>query len=111
MSEQKKSPLRRLFRTRFFTPAGFLVRAGQLAIAFFVVHAIGLREYTSILCGTLPSGDPPYAPVQVILAAVYLVLYFSAVLLVPVLVIGAGVMSILLRVKCFSRAADQHNRG
>jgi len=106
MSERKKSPLRQLFGTRLFTPAGFLVRAGQLAIAFFVVTAIGLREYTSILCGTLPSGDSPYAPFQVILAAVYLVLYFSAVLVVPVLVIGAGVMSMLLRVKCFGGAAD-----
>lgn len=108
MSGQKKSRLRQLFGTRLFTPSGFLVRAGQLAIAFFVVHAIGLREYTSILCGTLPIGDSPHATLQVILAAVYLVLYFSAVLVVPVLVIGAGVMSMLLRVKWFGGAAERH---
>ena len=107
MSEQKKSPLRQLFGTRLFTPVGFLVRAGLLVIAFFVVHALGLREYTSILCGASASGDSSDATLQVILAAVYLVLYFLAVLVVPVLVIGAGVMSMLLRVKWFGGAADQ----
>lgn len=88
--------LRAFARAPIFSPAGFLVRAFFLTAVFLVAQACGLRDYMSFLSGTPPASRFGTNGVM-ILGSTYLVLYFGFVLLVPALVLGAGVFGLLLR--------------
>ena len=82
----------RRFRRPLLTPAGLLQRAVLVAAVFWVAHAAGLREYTSILCGM-----PPDRGWRSFLGAAYIQLYFGFVIVAPVLVLGAAIFALLLR--------------
>ena len=77
-----------LASTGMFTPKGLVLRAGLLAVAYGISHAAGWREYTSILCGTAPGGDP-HDQVAIVLGVLYVALHLSFVLAVPVLLLAA----------------------
>ena len=79
-----------LFAVPFFTPKGFLLRAGILTFAYLVCHLAGLRQYTSILSGT-PAQAGISRELAGVLAAVYLLFYCSFVTVVPILTLAAGV--------------------
>ncbi len=85
-----------LFYSRFFSPKGFLLRAAGLAVMFLIVHALGWRAYTSVLCGTSPTGRAPDANVT-LFGVAYAGLYLACVTLVPVLVLAAAIFLLLLR--------------
>ena len=85
-----KDRLSWLLRARLFSPGGFLLRAAVLTALFLAAHLAGLREYTSIICGTSPTGRQADVA-AVTLGAAYGVLYFLFVLAVPALVIGAAI--------------------
>jgi hypothetical protein len=85
-----------LFYSRFFSPKGFLFRATGLTAMFLVVHALGGRAYTSILCGTSPTGKPLDAHTA-LFGAAYAALYLLTVTLVPVLVLAAAMFLLLIR--------------
>jgi len=72
----------------------FLLGAALLALAFGLVHALGLREYTTVLSGTRPPGAGDGAESA---AALYLLAWFGWTLGVPILVIGALVSAALER--------------
>jgi hypothetical protein len=74
-----------------FSPGGLLSRAVALALLYLVAHLLGFREYTSILCGTLPSGG------AIALGVATIVLHFAFVLVVPVLVLGSAILWGILR--------------
>ena len=75
---------------------GFLIRAAIICGVFAICHLLGLREYTSVLCGTPPSGWMS-REMGAFFGLLYILLYFAVVLVVPVLVIGAGVFAALQR--------------
>jgi hypothetical protein len=85
-----------LFYSRFFSPKGFLLRAAGLTVMFLIVHALGWRAYTSVLCGTSPTGRAPDANVS-LFGVAYAGLYLAGVTLVPVLVLAAVIFLLLLR--------------
>lgn len=66
---------------------GLLVRAVLWSLAFGVAHLLGFRAFTSFLSGTADFGI-----LQRLFGAAYLVLYAAFVLLVPILIIAAGLM-------------------
>jgi hypothetical protein len=74
------------------TPAGLLKRAAIVAAAFLVCHLAGWRELTSVLSGT-----PPGSTLAALGGVLYLVSYFAAVIVAPVLVIAAGLLRLALR--------------
>jgi len=76
-----------LFRSRLFSPGGLLLRAAVLSLCFLLVHLLGLREYTSIVCGTSPTADQADTW-AIFLGTSYIVLYFIFVLVVPILFLG-----------------------
>jgi hypothetical protein len=78
------------------TSRGFLARALVLSALFALAHAFGLREQMRFLSGT---------PAVPLLGFLYGSLYFSFVLLVPALVIGAALLPLLGRV--FGRAKEE----
>lgn len=80
-------------RAPFFTPAGFLVRAGALAALYGAATLLGLRDYATILAGSLPyEGASPR--LSTVLGLGYVLLYFGWILLVPVFVLAAGFLAL-----------------
>lgn len=73
------------------SPRGLVVRAAELAAFFGVCHILGMREYTSVLCGM-----PPVAGGSRELYAfggmIYILAYLSFVAVVPILLIAAGLL-------------------
>jgi hypothetical protein len=80
----------------FFSPKDFLRHAVLIVLAFGVAHLFGLREHTSFLNGTTGSVELGYE-LSTFLGMTYLGLYFAAVLLAPILVLAAGLVSLWLK--------------
>lgn len=93
----KESVRRMLVPTHdMFSPRGLLVRAAWISIVFLVGHLLGLREMTSILCGMDPAGGAQPG-VQAFLGLVYVILYLAFTVVVPILVLAAGILRLLDR--------------
>lgn len=77
----------------FFSPKDFVRHAVLIVVAFALIHALGLREYTSVLNGTVGSVemDPDYAA---LLGIVYILFYLAAILLAPILLIAGGFIAV-----------------
>lgn len=89
-------------RAVFLSPKD-LVRHAVLIMALFgVAHLAGLREFTTIITGTLaaPSLGAGWCAV---LGAGYMALYFGTVVLTPILLIAAGLLFLWEKVRDSSR--------
>lgn len=82
----------------FFSPKDFVRHALLIVLVFALIHAIGLREYTSILNGTTGSVemDPDYAA---LLGIVYVLFYLAAILGAPILLIAAGFIAVWQKIR------------
>jgi hypothetical protein len=69
---------------------GLILCAGTLALALLVSHVAGVREFTSALSGTYPAGGVP-----IFWGLVYAIAHTAFFLVAPVLLLGAGVLSLL----------------
>lgn len=78
------------------SPLGLLLRAAGIAAVFAILHAFGLREYATILCGSSPTGGPVDG-IAAVFALAYILFWFLFVLGVPILALGAGLQALLLR--------------
>lgn len=88
--------IRRLWRAPLFSPVGLLTRAVLLTVIYLVLHLAGWREYTSILCGTAPTGNLSDRPAQ-LYGLIYVLLHFAVVVGVPILVLAAGLLALMGR--------------
>jgi len=94
----KTSTIRALVAPKhFFTPHGLIVRAAELAVPFAVVHLFGLRRFTSVLCGTMETGEPARL-VCALGGLVYVLLYLAATVISPTLGIAAGLLWAIERI-------------
>ena len=94
-----------LFRFRLISPEGLIVAAGIAAIPFLVLNLAGAREYTSIICGTLP--DPDVSPASAAaLGCAYAAAYLAFVFAASPLMLAAGIMALLLLRPSPSRRTD-----
>lgn len=75
-------------RANFLSPKDLLQRAGAISVIFFFLHLAGLREFTSILNGTVGSLALGWK-LSAFLAVIYIAAYLAFVVLVPVLVLAA----------------------
>jgi len=83
-------------RWSLLTPSGLVVRAVVGILVFTILHAIGLRAYTTVISGTSPTGrQVGYGDMWKMLA--YVLSYLSATVLAPILLLAAGVLSLLTR--------------
>ena len=80
------------WRANVFSPRGFVLRALVVAAAFLVVHIAGLRDYTSILNGTVGPGAG--RNLSAVLGIVYLVFYMAAIVFAPMLLLAAGILAL-----------------
>ena len=75
----------------FFSSRGMFARSLGLVIFFFALHAVGLREYTSFISGTTPTGDPSH--IWIDLAGItYFSAYSLALLIAPVFMLAAVIL-------------------
>lgn len=77
--------------TPFFTPKGLAVRAVEFAIPFVIAHLLGLRRFTSVLCGTMETGEPARL-LSALAGLVYVLLYLGATVVAPILAVGSGLL-------------------
>jgi hypothetical protein len=92
------------WRADFFSPRGFLARALVISVVFLAVHLAGLRDYTSVLNGTVGSAAAGWRT-SAFFGVGYLVIYMAFVLLVPVLILAACILTVCIRLKEQSRRA------
>src|ERR1043165_7583867 len=76
--------------TLLFSPMAFIGSMLVMGLTFGVCSILGWREYTSVLSGTYPtSGDPNDAVTR---GVTFVILYFGAIVVVPILFIAALLM-------------------
>ena len=89
-------PFRRRFaifeRAEFLSANDLLQRACALSVMFWGAHLAGLREFTSVLNGTIGSMAAGWN-LSAFLAAIYILLYLAFVILVPILVLAALILT------------------
>jgi len=87
------SKLRSLLQAEFLSAGDFVRHAALIVVLFAIAHAIGLREYTTIISGTMAS--PSLGPaVCAFLGIGYMALYFGVVVLTPVLLLAAALLKL-----------------
>jgi hypothetical protein len=79
-------------RAEFLSARDLLQRAGAISLLFLAVHLAGLREFTSVLNGTAGSLAVD-VKLGTFLALIYILLYLAFVILVPVLVLAAMILT------------------
>ncbi len=80
-------------RAEFLSAEDLLQRAGALSVLFLLLHLAGLRELTSVLNGTIGSLALGWN-LSAFLAVIYIVFYLAFVILVPVLVLAAVILTV-----------------
>ena len=80
-----------LWRADFCSPKDFARRALLIAAVFIAADLAGLREFTSILTGTAGSTKFGWGACA-FLGLAYIVAYLAFVLLVPSLLLAAGIL-------------------
>jgi hypothetical protein len=85
--------LRRIWKAPLLSPEGLLVRAVAIAVLYGMSELFGLREYTTFISGT--SANTGISPqTAAVLGLIHLFLYVGFILVTPVLVIAAGLLSV-----------------
>ncbi len=84
--------LRRIWKAEAFSPQGLMVRAATLAALYAVSCVAGLQEYTTFLSGTSPSENLSWRTAST-LGLIHILLHFAFILLVPILLITAGLLA------------------
>jgi len=82
----------------FFSPADLCKRACILTLLFALVHLVGLREFTTFLNGAVESVALG-RQMSSFFGLIYIFAYLGFVLLVPMLLIAAGLVCIFRGVK------------
>jgi hypothetical protein len=79
-------------RAEFLSARDMLQRAAAISVIFLLAHLAGFREYTGILNGTIGSLTLGWN-LSAFLAVIYIVFYLAFVVLVPVLVLAAAILT------------------
>src|ERR1044071_9230864 len=83
--------LRRLWRAEFLSPKDLIKRAILITIVFTIAHLAGLKEFTTVLNGTMGSIQLGFG-ISAFLGLSYIFLYLALVLLVPILALAAAML-------------------
>ncbi len=84
--------LRHLWRADFLSAKDLVKRALVIALFFGLAHGAGLKEFTSVLSNTAGSVDAGYW-LSAFLGLSYICLYLAFVLLVPIFLLAAAMLS------------------
>ena len=95
-----------LCRADFFSSRDFIRHAALIAVLYGVVHLAGLREFTSVLNGTMGSVSLGWQASSV-LGVAYILLYLAFVVLVPILILAAALIAVWEK---FRRVNKRHQQ-
>jgi hypothetical protein len=90
-------------RPAFFSPRHLFQLALSMGILFLAAHIAGLRAFTSVLNGTVGSTAVSWR-LSAFFGVVYVLLYLAFVVLAPVMLLAAGLLS-------FAEAVDRKANG
>jgi hypothetical protein len=85
-----------VFYRLIMAPRALFFHATLIVIAFAIFNALGWREFTTVLSGTIPANNTSAEAGFKALA--YMAAYFGTVLVVPILIIAAALQFGLERV-------------
>jgi len=83
-------------RAEFFSARDLLQRAIAISALFLILRLAGLKEFTGVLNGTIGSLALGWK-LSAFLAVIYIVFYLAFVILVPVLILAAVILTIWQR--------------
>jgi hypothetical protein len=86
------------WRADFLSPKDLARRALMLVIFYAILHIAGLREFVSILNGTVGSLRLGWG-MSVFLGLLYIVAHLAFILLVPSMLMAAGLLSLWSRIR------------
>jgi len=89
--------IRSVWRADFLSPKDLVRRALMIAVIYFVVSAFGLREFTTILNGTMGSVSLGWH-LSAFLGLLYIISYLAFVLVTPTMLIAAGILALWKRI-------------
>ena len=92
----------RLWRAEFCSPKDFVRRALFISVAFFILHLAGLKDFTTILNGTMGSVELGWG-MSAFLGLIYICAWLGFVVLAPILLLAAALLTVWNRV---SRVGD-----
>jgi uncharacterized membrane protein YeaQ/YmgE (transglycosylase-associated protein family) len=93
-------------RADFLSPKDLLQRAAAIGVIFLLLHLAGLREFTSILNGTVGSVALGWK-LSAFLAVIYIIAYLAFVVLVPVLILAAIILALWERFRSKNRIESE----
>lgn len=91
-----KAVYRQIRALKWLSPGSFLLCAITFTIVYAVLHLIGLRKYTSVLCGTF-AAERSEQVLDSFFAVIYILFHMATVIVAPILVIAAGVFQALIK--------------
>ena len=84
--------LRRVWQAQTFSPTAFVARAVMVTLLYCASELAGLREYTTFLSGTSANVSLSWSLASA-LGLTHLMLYVGFILLAPVMLIAAGLIT------------------
>jgi hypothetical protein len=90
--------LRRVWKAETFSPTALIARAVVVTVLFCVSELLGLREYTTFLSGTSANAKLGWQLASG-LGLIHLLLYIAFILLVPIMLIAAGLLAVWNRLR------------
>ena len=88
------------------SPLYLLEWAAMLTILFVIVQLAGLREFKSVLNGTVGSTHLSWQTAS-FLGAAYIFVYLGFVIVVPILILAAGILKVWQRIVGTKQPADE----
>lgn len=80
-------------QAEFLSPMDLMQRAVAIGFLFLMAHLAGFREFTSVLNGTVGSVALGWN-FSAFLAVIYIFLYLAFVILVPVMILAALILTV-----------------
>jgi hypothetical protein len=96
-------------RSTIASPLYLLEWAVLLTVLFIIVQLAGLRDYTSVLNGTVGSTHLSWQTAS-FLGAAYIFVYLGFVVVAPILILAAGILKVWQRIIVTGHSADQSRR-
>jgi hypothetical protein len=97
-------------RAEFLSPKDLAQRACAVSVIFLLLHLAGLRDFASILNGTVGSLSLG-RNLSAFLALIYIGFYLAFVVLAPVMVLAAAMLAVTARLRRRGGAkSNQHDQ-
>lgn len=93
-----KATYRQIRALKWLSPGSFLLCAITFTVVYMILHLAGLRAHTSVLCGTFAAERSEQVRTS-FFAVIYIFFYMATVIVVPILVIAAGIFQAFITFK------------